>query len=250
MPLRFLTLIAGCLSLASVADADALRLLPSTEGCTLEIALPLDRIDLSSVQEPEEPRSGVSSGPLERVEPARSPAQRLDSAVEAPVDAAGPACGRPYASEGSTAWWFEGSLATNFDEGTALMGGVGVEWYPVNGFAIGLRGDAIGVSLKDTDRTFGVGATILLRWHVLNRDRWSLYFDGGCGVAWFTDPVPAGAAQLDFTPELGIGCSFEIRENVRLLTGLRWFHVSNGQTARRNPGVDMLSAYLGVTMPF
>ena len=250
MRFRFLMMIVGWSGLASIAGADGVRFTPAMDGCTLQIALPLDRIELGSVQEAEEPRSGVPAESIEHPLRGAGSAQRPDPAVEMPVDPARPARGRPYASQGSTAWWIEGSLSSNFDEGTALMGGLGVEWYPVDGFSIGLRGDAIGVSLKDTDETFGAGISILLRWHVLNREGWSLYFDGGCGVAWFTDPVPAGAAQLDFTPELGIGCSFEIREDVRLLTGLRWFHISNGQTARSNPGVDMLSAYLGITMPF
>ena len=173
-----------------------------------------------------------------------------DSVATPPETGASPARGRPYASQGSVAWWVECSAGTNFSEGWVGSGGVGVEWYPVDGFALGLRLDGIGVRLEDTPATGGADAVILLRWHALMREDWSLYFEGGCGLAYFSSRVPSGAAHLNFTPQIGVGCSVAVDDRARLLAGLRWFHISNGQTASSNPGVDMLSAYVGITMPF
>ena len=243
----FLSLIAGCLSLPPAAGADTIALDPSANACTLQITLPLDRITQAAS---EAAQGAQDTEAVQTTTPAGSGEKATQTDLSVPLLPASPTRGLAYATQGSTAWWFEVSLASNFNHGDALMGGLGVEWYPVDGFALGLRADGIGVSLQDTPRTGGAGVSILLRWHAVQREGWSLYFDGGCGVAWFTDPVPAGAAQLDFTPELGFGCSIELDDDVRLLTGVRWFHISNGQTAQRNPGVDMLSAYVGLTMPF
>lgn len=156
----------------------------------------------------------------------------------------------PYATKGSTAWWFELGAGSNFDGGWMALGGVGLEWYPVDGFALGARFDGIGVGLKDTPTTAGVDAAVLVRWHVLRRETWSLYFDGGCGFAVFADEVPSGASRFCFTPQLGVGMTCEVAENARLLAGARWFHISNGQSATRNPGVDMLELYVGMTFSY
>jgi hypothetical protein len=167
--------------------------------------------------------------------------------AKALINAAGPL---PYATQNSTAWWFEVGAGSNFDDGWVAMGGLGVEWYPVDGFALGARFDGIGVGLKDTSTTAGVDAAVLVRWHVLRRKTWSLYFDGGCGFAVFADEVPTGASRFCFTPQLGVGMTCEVAANARLLAGARWFHISNGQSATRNPGVDMLELYVGMTFSY
>ena len=105
-----------------------------------------------------------------------------------------------YAMKDSTAWWFEVGGGSNFDEGWVALGGVGVEWYPVDGFALGARFDGIGVGLKDTSSTGGVDAALLIRWHVLRRETWSVYFDGGCGFAVFADEVPTEAPRDSASP--------------------------------------------------
>ncbi|HAW95334.1 MAG: hypothetical protein CMJ33_02280 [Phycisphaerae bacterium] len=155
-----------------------------------------------------------------------------------------------YATQDSTAWWFEVGGGSNFDGGWGAIGGVGVEWYPVDGFALGARFDGIGVGLKDTSTTGGVDAALLIRWHVLRRETWSVYFDGGCGFAVFADEVPTGASRFCFTPQLGLGVTCEVAEEARLMVGARWFHISNGQSASRNPGVDMLELYVGMTFSY
>ena len=161
-----------------------------------------------------------------------------------------PRVDRPYASQGSVSWWTELGAGTNFDQGWVATGGFGVEWYPVRGLALGVRADGIGIGLKETPATAGAGLSLVMRWQFLLRERWSLYFDGGCGVAGFTSAVPRAGARLNFTPQLGLGGTVRIDDRLRLMGGVRWFHVSNGQTADSNPGVDMIVGYLGLTMPF
>lgn len=208
-----------CCLFSSIASGEAIRLDPSSPGLLLEL-LP------SQSDEPEVPETSQDPSP------------------------AAPRFGRPYATQGSVAWWVEMGGGANFDHGWLALGGVGVEWYPVDGFALGVRLDGIGVGLRDTPATGGAGASILLRWHVLRRENWSLYLEGGCGLAYFSSPVPRGAARLNFTPECGVGCSLALTEKVRLLTGVRWYHISNAQTASSNPGIDMLEIYVGAAFTF
>lgn len=197
------------------------------EGFQLDPAAPGLLLDLGQLQEDEDP-----------------------SATGAAIPDPEPDHALPYATQGSVAWWIEAGGGTNLDHGWLALVGLGVEWYPVDGFALGVRLDGIGVGLEETPATAGIGGSILLRWHVLRREQWSLYFEGGCGLAYFSDRVPRGAARLDFTPEVGIGVSCAIDERTRLLAGVRWYHISNAQTARSNPGLDMIQAYVGLTMPF
>ena len=194
-----------------------------------------------------------SHGLLLELLPAQSDESKAAAkAPEAPEESspAAPRFGRPYATQGSVAWWVELGAGANFDRGWLALGGIGIEWYPVDGFALGVRLDGIGVGLRDTPATGGVGSSLLLRWHVLRRENWSLYFEGGCGLAYFSSSVPRGAAKLNFTPECGVGMSLALSDTVRLLGGVRWYHISNAQTASSNPGVDMLELYVGAAFTF
>ena len=51
-------------------------------------------------------------------------------------------------------------------------------------------------------------------------------------------------------PQVGGGVTCAIAENLRLMAGLRWYHLSNAQPNSTNPGVDMLEAYVGLTFSF
>ena len=170
--------------------------------------------------------------------------------VGVPASPATPRRGRPYASQGSVAWWFETGPGTNFDGGWLVLGGVGVEWYPIDGFAVGFRVDGVGIELEDTPTTGGGGGALLLRWHVHRAEDWSIYLDGGCGLVYFAEDVPSGASRLDFSPQVGGGVTCALGPEVRLMAGLRWYHLSNAQTNSSNPGVDMLQGYLGITFGF
>jgi hypothetical protein len=210
------TCLLLCCPVHAGAAAEAFRLEPTSEGLLLDLG----------------------------------PQEASDSAGVEKHPAAEEAIGGPYASQGSVSWWIEAGGGTNFNQGWVALAGIGVEWYPVDGFALGVRFDGIGVGLEETQATGGVGASILLRWHVLRREHWSLYLEGGCGLAFFSNAVPSGGAQLNFTPEVGVGVSIALHEDLRLLAGVRWYHVSNAQTASSNPGIDMVQGYIGITMPF
>ena len=227
-------------SAAVASDLLVLRPDPSHLALDLLIGpLPDETTEAAeSVDPPRDPETGASepSEPSERALVGLSPAT--------------PRCDLPYATQGSVACWFEVGAGSNFDGGWMVLGGVGVEWYPVDGFALGVRVDGVGIELNDTPTTGGGGGALLLRWHVYRAETWSVYLDGGCGLVYFAEDVPAGASRLDFSPQVGGGVTYSIAEDLRLMVGLRWYHLSNAQTNSTNPGVDMLEAYVGVTFSF
>ena len=227
----WLVAVGGVLLASGVAEADPrpFELTPGLGGLTL-------RLD------------GFEPSPRSVEQDQASPAGA--DLVGVPTSPATPRGGRPYATQGSVAWWFETGPGTNFDGGWLVLGGVGVEWYPVDGFAVGFRVDGVGIELEDTPTTGGGGGALLLRWHVHRAEDWSIYLDGGCGLVYFAEDVPAGASRLDFSPQVGGGVTYALGPAVRLMAGLRWYHLSNAQTNSSNPGVDMLQGYLGITFGF
>lgn len=148
---------------------------------------------------------------------------------------------------------FNASLgyADDFDDIALVPGSIGFSWFPVRLFSIDVDAEGAYVS-QPGDDSGGAGLALTLRWHFLDFDRWSIYGDLGIGFLALTEPVPQDAASFVFTPRAGLGASFALDEGdtMRLLTGLRWYHISNAQTASENPGVNALEAYVGVSIAF
>ncbi|MAJ46964.1 MAG: hypothetical protein CBC35_06760 [Planctomycetes bacterium TMED75] len=231
------------------ARGEDLVLVPTRSVLLLDLLVE-PSVVASSTQEQSNASSGAAS------DSSSDPSSALVSSGSASetelmgLSPATPRRGLPYATQGSVACWFEVGAGSNFDGGWMALGGVGVEWYPVDGFALGFRVDGVGIELNDTPTTGGGGGALLLRWHVYRQETWSIYLDGGCGLVYFAEEVPSGASRLDFSPQVGGGVTCAVSEQVRLMAGLRWYHLSNAQTNSTNPGVDMLEAYVGVTFPF
>jgi opacity protein-like surface antigen len=72
------------------------------------------------------------------------------------------------------------------------------------------------------------------------------YINGTAGVLYFENQVPV-ADSSKFNFELGLGAGVEIwyRENQSISLGYKYHHISNGYTARQNPGVDSNLFYVG-----
>ncbi|MGD1916836.1 MAG: acyloxyacyl hydrolase [Phycisphaerales bacterium] len=102
------------------------------------------------------------------------------------------------------------------------------------------------------ESAFGLSAGIGFRWHFVCRERWSIFADAGISLLGTTDTVPAGGTGCNFMPRAGVGFTHQIDENIRLIGGLRWHHISNARTRGddRNPSRDSVLIYLGVVIPF
>lgn len=147
--------------------------------------------------------------------------------------------------------WGESGEDENFNERDVdyYGGGIGVDYFIWDDFSAGAQ--LVGLQfMQDGPDTWGGGFEILLRWHVINDDTWSFYLDGGAGFLKTSDDVPPHGSNYNFTPQAGIGFTIEIGGQMRAMTGIRWHHISNANSADSNPGLDSLMIYGGITVPF
>ncbi len=101
---------------------------------------------------------------------------------------------------------------------------------------------------------WGGGFNILTRWKFYNHQNTSLFFDGGAGIAEFSKRVPApDGTHFNFTLHAGIGLKHQINDDLIIHAGLRYIHISNAGlkgSGNRNPGIDGLGAYIGLTLNY
>ncbi len=105
---------------------------------------------------------------------------------------------------------------------------------------------------QNPDATWGVNPNMIIRWHFINEDPWTVYTDVGLGVLFAADDVPSGGSSVNFMPRAGIGVTHRINMNGdRLEIGLRWHHVSNARLVGddSNPDRDGLMLYAGFSFP-
>jgi len=95
-----------------------------------------------------------------------------------------------------------------------------------------------------------VGGSVLLRWHFLAGEDWTVFVDGGCGLAYLTEDLPPNTNAWKFDPQIGGGFTLAVGGDARLMGGVRWFHFSNARTASSNEGFDGAELYLGLSVPF
>ncbi|CAG1011060.1 lipid A 3-O-deacylase [Phycisphaerales bacterium] len=104
------------------------------------------------------------------------------------------------------------------------------------------------------DDAIGLNPNVIIRWHFINRQTWSLYTDVGIGLVFTTNGVPEGGNSVNFTPRAGLGATFRLSEEtgVRLQVGLRWAHISNARIEGDDDnGVrDAVMGYAGLVFPF
>jgi hypothetical protein len=100
--------------------------------------------------------------------------------------------------------------------------------------------------------TAATGASLILRWHFLAEEHYSLFVDGGLGGSVAEAEVPEGGTHYNYTAKGGGGATFELREDVHLIGGVRFLHLSNGNLHGRdeNPSQDGVQYYVGVMFTF
>jgi hypothetical protein len=92
------------------------------------------------------------------------------------------------------------------------------------------------------------GLDLLLRWHVVDAGKWTLYLDGGAGLQRATQRFPD--THFNFRPQLGVGATFRLTEQVRLMGGARYLHISNAGRSDPNSGYDGAMGYVGLMINF
>ncbi len=97
---------------------------------------------------------------------------------------------------------------------------------------------------------YGIGtAPIGLRVGLQPVDRLFVFGSGSVGVLFFEAAVPtAGASSFNYTFDLGGGVEILLTERLSITGGYKLHHLSNGNLALENPGVDSNIYYFGVNV--
>lgn len=139
--------------------------------------------------------------------------------------------------------------ASDFNGTTIMAAGAGVDWFVADGLSVGIFGEGLHVN-QSGDNAVGIGAGVMVRWHVIERQSLSVFTEFGVGYALFDSPVPVDGVSGDFTPRAAIGMNLALDATTSLSMQAGWLHLSNAQTGENNPGVDTLAIGLGLRFEF
>ncbi|MDP7028923.1 MAG: acyloxyacyl hydrolase [Phycisphaerales bacterium] len=156
-----------------------------------------------------------------------------------------------FGAEGSTRWSITGRWGIDvMDSGNNEYGlGLGLQWFLVDDFAFAPEINLWGFS-QEGENAVGGSLDLMFQWHVINGDGWSLYGDFGCGMLGTNHNVPFDGSQFNFTPQAGLGVTFDVGQDRRWIIGVRWHHISNATLYQNNPGRDSVLVYTGISFPF
>jgi hypothetical protein len=181
-------------------------------------------------------------GPEANSEPAPSPSAA--SASPPPRQRA------EFGSQGS--WQFNAVVGGLSNLGSSSGGQFRIEFehFLVDRFSLVMDLELSGVSQRNAPSAAVVGAGLLLRWHFLAGCDWTVYADAGCGLAYASSDLPPGTNRIKFSPQLGVGFTLALDEAIRLIGGVRWYHLSNARLGDTNDGFDAGMVYLGLSIGF
>ena len=158
-----------------------------------------------------------------------------------------PAWGR----EGHWRWGLVGGYGKDVkhSENTLVDFGVEFEYFVAEHLSVDFG--FLGVDFDQTgSNTTGFNFTLQLRWHCIAKENWSFFLEGGAGLLRTSDNVPSDGSKFNFTPQAGVGLSFDIGNNARWMLGAKWHHISNANTYSSNPGRDSIMYWTGISFPF
>jgi len=158
---------------------------------------------------------------------------------------------RRFATVGSTYWILNAGFGSDIHSNYLIRSGIGLSHFVANNVSLDAELNEMFIAQRGDDAV-AINLNLLIRWHIWHDDdyRWSIYADGGAGILLASAPVPADASQFGFTPQLGMGASFDIGNDRRIYGGFRWHHVSNANLFESNPGRDSLMLYAMLSFPF
>ncbi len=88
---------------------------------------------------------------------------------------------------------------------------------------------------------------LLLRYNFTAHRRVVPYLEVGGGMLGSVEPIPEGTSRFNFTPQGGVGLMVMQPRARAIQMGLRYLHISNAGRARRNPGINSLYFFTGIS---
>lgn len=174
-----------------------------------------------------------------------------NSNIPAPAPASAGAVHASFGTPGSW-YWSLGAGVGVIPQSTDVSGNITFGTFLAERFEFncGLTGWGF---LQEGEDALGVNPAFAFRYHMILRERWSLYAEAGIGLLLATDDVPSNGTSFDFTPRAGVGATIALGGSAaRLDVGVRWQHVSNARITGSddNPSRDSPMVYAGVIFPF
>jgi len=152
-------------------------------------------------------------------------------------------------------WTFTGygSYIRNFTGERAVIGAgtVGVGYYLVDNFALNAELSGYHNDQHGPDADIFAG-DLLIRHHLFHSGRFSFFLDGVAGVAYADHRTPYYGTYFNFILEGGAGVTFELFDNIDLIAGVRYFHLSNAhlEGPDHNPSINGTQGYIGLMVKF
>jgi lipid A 3-O-deacylase len=156
-----------------------------------------------------------------------------------------------WGTAGTWRWGISGGYATDVKDSDNTLATLGVDFEYFLEDELGLHLGFYGMDVDQTGpNATGFNFTLQLRWHFIAKETWSMFLEGGAGLLRTSEKVPSGGSRFNFTPQAGLGFTFDIGNNARWLIGAKWHHISNANIYDTNPGRDSIMYWTGISFPF
>ena len=148
-------------------------------------------------------------------------------------------------------WNLQGGYAKDVkdSDNTLAIFGVEFEYFMEDDLSLDLGFFGLDIDQEGSSAS-GLNFTLQLRWHFISHETWSMFLEGGAGLLRTSKKVPPGGSRFNFTPQAGLGFSFDIGNQNRWLVGVKWHHISNANLYETNPGRDSIMVWTGISFPF
>lgn len=130
---------------------------------------------------------------------------------------------------------------------------LGVNYYVLDGVGLGVEVAGLKLDAKEGfDDAGAAGFNLTLRHHVFERGDFSFFLEAALGMIYADDEFPPGGTRFNYTEQAGVGASYRLRDDLFLIGGARFIHISNAYIhgEDQNPGVNAIGGYVGLTYRF
>ncbi len=195
---------------------------------------------------------GITLAPKLAALDAGSTRVNLVSQYEQPGAPAPEPSNKPFGTAGSEWVTFGGGVAHDLSDATDANFHINFSRFFVDDVEFVAEVAAWTFTQRGDDAA-GLSASMFFRWHFVNEEWFSLFVDCGIGMMVADNVVPEMGTGVNFMPRVGGGATFALGDaGARLITGLRWHHISNARIhgEERNPSRDAPMLYVGIMIPW
>ena len=146
-----------------------------------------------------------------------------------------------------------GSYTKSFtgEEAKIGAGQIGFGYYLLDNFSLNAEVGGFYNVQPGQDATISEG-DLLIRHHLFHSGRFSMFIDGTAGISYANHRTPGIGTYYNYILEFGVGSTFQLYDNVHLIGGVRYFHLSNAylEGPDRNPSINATQGFIGLLFKF